>query len=158
MKKLYSFLPLVILLLALFAGIVVFQGEGVIENFEKENNFHLSIGGAVFNIEIADTTKRRQQGLSGRESLAFDSGMLFVFEREDIHGIWMKDMQFPIDIIWLDEEFVVVDIVSNVSQESFPKIFQPHALALYVLELKAGTVERMGITTGDKMQGTMFGG
>jgi len=148
MKKLYSFLPLVILLLALFAGIVVFQGEGVIENFEKENNLRLSIGGAVFNIEIADTTKRRQQGLSGRESLALDSGMLFVFEREDTHGIWMKDMQFSIDIVWLDDEFVIVDIVSDAFPDSYPNVFIPRTPALYVLELSAGVSNIHGLESG----------
>ena len=138
MKKLYLFLPLIILLLALFAGIVVFQSESAADNFKKEENARLLVGNTIFNIEIADTATKRQRGLSGREILNTDSGMLFVFEKEDFHGIWMKDMKFPIDIIWLDEEFVIVDIAANISPDSFPNVFVPRAPAFYVLELNSG--------------------
>jgi len=149
MRKIYSLLPLVILFVALIAGIFEFQNRNVIENYNKEGSIQLSLGSAIFDIEIAATKKARQRGLSGRENLVSNTGMLFVFEEPDFHAIWMKDMNFPIDIIWLDDQFIVVDLATNVSSESFPATFKPRLPAWYVLEISAGMAEQYGIKIGD---------
>jgi len=65
--------------------------------------------------------------------------MLFVFENPGIHGIWMKDMKFPIDIIWLDKDMSVISKELNVSPDTYPQVFYPSREAYYVLEVKAGT-------------------
>ena len=65
----------------------------------------LFIGDAKIYIEIAKTTAELTRGLSGRPTLAENSGLFFIFPNSGIHGIWMKDMDFPIDIIWLDENY-----------------------------------------------------
>ena len=59
---------------------------------------------------IADSDVERKRGLSGRPNLVDGTGMLFVFKESGEHGIWMKDMRFPIDILWLDERLRVVFI------------------------------------------------
>lgn len=115
--------------------------------FPSKHGF--SIGGAHVNIEIADTDAKRTLGLSGRESLAFDSGLFFIFEKPQLASIWMKDMKFPIDIVWIDEHLNVIYIKEGATPESFPETFTPPQNALYVLELSAGFVEKNKIKTGN---------
>jgi uncharacterized membrane protein (UPF0127 family) len=106
--------------------------------------------GTLIDAEIADTPEAQAQGLSGRTSL--NGGMLFVFDRPDKYGIWMKDMNFPIDIIWLDENKKIVTIQENATPESYPsKTFFPSSSSLYVLELNSGTVRDEAISAGQSM-------
>ncbi len=108
----------------------------------------LKIGEAELEVEVADTDADRTLGLSGRNELPRDRGMLFVFPTSGNHGIWMKDMNFPIDIIWLDEEKKVVHIEREVRPETFPYVFYPTVPAKYVLEVaNAGSFD-LGIDIG----------
>lgn len=100
-------------------------------------------------VEIADTEEKRVQGLSGRESLPETEGMLFVWEEAGIHGIWMKDMKFPIDIIWIDENLRVIALESDVSPDTYPETFRPNEPAQYILETNAGWIEKNGVILGD---------
>ena len=109
----------------------------------------IQIGDAIFKVEIADTDEKRIQGLSNRESLPENSGMLFVFENPDKHGIWMKDMKFPIDIAWLDAQKTVFWVEKSVSPDTFPQVFYPPSEALYVLEVPAGTFKKNHIDIGE---------
>jgi len=108
----------------------------------------LSIGGINIIVEIADTDTARARGLSRRTTLGENRGMLFVFDFADYHSFWMKEMNFPLDIIWLDDDWRVVDITENVLPKYFPKIYQPRALARYVLEVKSGFTSAHHITVG----------
>lgn len=105
--------------------------------------------GTVINVSVADTPAERSQGLSKRELLRDDEGMIFVFDTIDRHPIWMKDMYFPLDIIWLDENFRIVDIVANASVASYPNNFVPRASAGFVIEVNAGFTTRNNIKIGD---------
>lgn len=105
--------------------------------------------GEIINVEVADTPELLQKGLSGRDILADDKGMFFVFPTIDRHKIWMKDMNFPIDIIWVDENFNIVDITQNVSVNSFPNTFSPSVKAGFAIEVNAGFVSKNGIRIGD---------
>ncbi|MFW0870852.1 MAG: DUF192 domain-containing protein [Patescibacteria group bacterium] len=95
-----------------------------------------------YTLEVAHTRNARIQGLSGREHLASQQGMLFIFPENGYHGIWMKDMHFPIDIIWLSADWVVVDTARNISPESYKDhtTFTPSQEARYVIELPAGSI------------------
>ena len=97
----------------------------------------IDIGNRALRVEVADTDAKRTLGLSGRESLK-EGGMLFVFDTPGNYGFWMKDMRFPIDIIWLDESYHVVDIARNVGPDTFPHIFYPPYPVKYVLETNPG--------------------
>jgi|SRR3989344_4381612 len=114
----------------------------------------LKIDGAIINIEIADTDEERNRGLSGRESLSESSGMLFTFDKPGLHGIWMKDMKFPIDIAWIDAQKTVIGVEKNVSPDTFPQVFYPPSDALYVLEVSAGTFEKNHIDIGETVYST----
>lgn len=121
--------------------------------YSKNSEFSsIKIGQNTWNIEIANETNERIQGLSGRESLELNKGLLFIFPQEDFHSIWMKDMEFPIDIIWFDSDFKIVDLKMNISPSTYPEIFKPQALSRYVLEVNALEAERAGIKIGSKAE------
>jgi uncharacterized membrane protein (UPF0127 family) len=109
----------------------------------------LTIAQKSIEIDLADTPALRTRGLSGRTSLAPDHGMLFVFEKPDLHGFWMKEMNFSIDIIYIGADKKIVDIKKGVSPESYPMIFKPNQPALYVLEVPAGFSEENNIKVGN---------
>jgi len=77
--------------------------------------------------------------------------MLFIFDNESLHGIWMKDMNFAIDILWIDEGYKVVDIKKDAKPESYPEVFIPEVPSKYVLEVNAGFLEENDIEIGDKI-------
>lgn len=111
----------------------------------------VTLGSRAFSVTVADTEIGRQKGLSGITALGLNDGLLMVFPMSQEWGIWMKDMKVPIDIMWLDQDKVVVHIVMDASPEiSDSRTFVPTKPALYVLEVAAGTVESAGIKIGDR--------
>lgn len=102
--------------------------------------------GQTLSLEVSDDEQERTLGLSGRSGLEESDGMLFVFDSDSRHEIWMRGMKFNIDIIWLDRNKRVVDIAKNATPESYPgSSFAPSAPARYVIELAAGEADRLGI-------------
>lgn len=110
------------------------------------------IGSEVFSLAVARTNADRSSGLSGVSSMQYSDGMLFEFETAATHGFWMKGMQFPLDIIWLDADGVVVHIEEQLSPDTFPRTFYPAAPAQYVIELNAGVVSDIGLLVGQTVQ------
>lgn len=107
--------------------------------------------GYFIKAEVADTKTERETGLSGRESLAEDAGMWFVFEDDGRYPFWMRGMKFGIDIIWIDREFKVVEIAMNAMPESGTtlKSYVSQSPARYVLEVAAGTAKTHKLGVGD---------
>lgn len=101
------------------------------------------------NVERADTFRERQRGLSGRPSLPEGTGMLFIYEEPGTYGFHMKDMNFSIDIVWMDETGEVVDVTHSLSPDSYPETVTSREPAQYVLEVPAGFSREHGISTGD---------
>jgi uncharacterized membrane protein (UPF0127 family) len=110
----------------------------------------MRVGDLSLSVELAKTAAEREQGLSGRDSLTTD-GLLFIFPKSGYPGIWMKNMRFPIDIIWIGADLKIVHIEENVSPESYPKIFRSSVPALYVLETNARFVDTFGIAVGQEV-------
>ncbi len=108
----------------------------------------VNIGAATVSAEVADTEEARVRGLSGRTSLAHGEGLLFVFPEPGQQGIWMRDMLFPLDIVWLDSGLQVVHTVASATPDSYPTIFTSPVPAQYVLELPAGTCAQYGVVVG----------
>jgi len=111
----------------------------------------LAIGATTIDLEVADTIPEKIKGLSGRESLPVNTGLLFVFDKPEFHQFWMKDMLFSIDIIWISADYKVVDITKNASPETFPEFFTPREKAQYVLEVNAGFSDKKNIKIGDSV-------
>jgi hypothetical protein len=108
----------------------------------------LWLGDGIFKINIASTKDSRERGLSGKSELGPDKALLMVFPSEDKWGIWMKDMNFPIDIIWLNKDKQVVYIVKNAPFDDQTTIYKPEKPALYVVELPAGATVDKSIAIG----------
>src|SRR3989344_9077893 len=104
----------IVLLLAGITAILFFLLQK-----DSGNIVRIKIGDEIFTVRVAETQSARERGLSGTRALAPTAGMLFEFPTNALHSIWMKDMLIPIDIVWLSDEFLVVDIRENVSPDSF---------------------------------------
>jgi uncharacterized protein len=114
----------------------------------------IRINGLVLNADIAATDEQKRMGLSVKSSLAENEAMLFVFDNEAQHPFWMKDMKFPIDIIWIDRDKTVVHIEHNLPPcESglLCPTYTPIQDSLYVLETVAGFTERHGVARGTQV-------
>jgi uncharacterized membrane protein (UPF0127 family) len=100
-------------------------------------------------VEIANSDEERKQGLSGRKEFGKKvNGLLFVFPETDYHKMWMKDMHFAIDIIWIGEDLKVINIEKNVSPETYPKTFRPDRPARYAVETETHYSDLFGIRAG----------
>jgi uncharacterized protein len=108
---------------------------------------------ACVRVKLAQDQNSRETGLMFRKPLAYREGMLFVFERPDRYGFWMKNVSFPIDIIWISQNKTVVDMKSEVPlcQGSCQTYF-PASAVLYVLEVSAGFARKEGIQIGDTVR------
>ena len=135
-------------LVIIFGSIFLFSKQ---ESIDKNQIKILKIGDKSLKLEIADTPKVRNRGLSGRKSLPDDTGMLFIFDQSGKYGFWMKNMNFAIDIVWIDEYFKVVDIDQEVTPDTFPEIFYPSGPIKYVLELPGGKSQNYAIDIGSQM-------
>lgn len=111
----------------------------------------VTIGMHVIDAEVADTPARRQRGLSGRTSLGESEGMLFPYPEAGLHGFWMPDMHFDIDIVWI-RAGRIVDVTADVSKDEPRAVHRPREPADLVLELPAGTAARRGFEAGDAVQ------
>ena len=114
------------------------------------------INGEKINLLIADSNEEREKGLSGRNKLDDNQGMLFIFEEKGKYPFWMKNMKFSIDIIYIDENKVAY-IVRNAalpSQAPTLNIYTPDAPANYVLELNAGQADKLKIEKGTTVKFT----
>lgn len=112
----------------------------------------LHIGEIPLTVEIARTPEARAQGLSGRSEIEEVEGLLFVFDETHRHSMWMKDMRFPIDIIWISEDLKVVGIERAVPPDSYPKKFFAPVPARYAVETVDRFAETFGISVGDKVR------
>ena len=143
-KDVFSTILVVLALL-----LIVAVGASFAYKFQQTHTT-LYLGDGVFKVRVAATDAERMTGLGGSEPLAEGRGMLLAFERDNRWSIWMKDVSYPLDVIWLDAERRVVHIVKNMPPESYPdSSFSPEKPARYVLEVAAGTVEKKSIGIGD---------
>ena len=111
------------------------------------------IGKTTFKVELATSTMAQARGLSGRQSLADGTGMLFPFSRPGIQSFWMKDMNFPIDMIWIGGNKVLGFAENAEPQPGTPmwglKLYHSPDGVDTVLEVPDGTVEKDGIKVRD---------
>ncbi len=119
--------------------------------FGDSYEYTIYVGSTAVFASVADTPEELKKGLSGVKELPEFHGKLFIFDSDARHGIWMKDMNFPLDILWFDKNLKLVHIEENVDPSSYPKIFTPEEESRFVLELNAHFVDSLGIILGDTL-------
>lgn len=114
--------------------------------------YEVTLKEKVFSVEVTDTQDELEEGLSGHKPLLDNEGMFFIFDNVGIHGFWMKDMLFPIDIIWIDQDFKIIHIEELVTPDTYPKVFYPGSPSMYVLEVKAGVIDELDLKLGESVK------
>jgi len=147
-------IPYLKIILAVISGIIliiiflVIQGKYSL--FDKKNENEISLGKCLFKIETVSDNESRERGLSNREKLCYNCGMLFVFPEVRRYGFWMKDMLFSLDIVWI-KDGKVVEIMESISKDSRDTFF-PKVAVDKVLEINEGEVKSCEIKDGDKVK------
>lgn len=115
---------------------------------------HVKVGETDIPVEIADTEKLRNQGLSDRLSLPSDQGMLFLFQNPSVQNFWMYHMHFALDFVWI-RSGVVVGLASNIPPPSqtnnVPQTLSSPGPIDMVLELNAGFISTHSLKIGDRV-------
>jgi hypothetical protein len=120
--------------------------------FVPSPNFvNIKIADTNYKIELAKTSAQKIKGLSKRNTLCSNCGMLFIFGFETELPFWMKDTLIPLDMIWLDKNGKIVDIKTTDKTNS-KKIYQNQSPAQYVLELNANDYQKLNLKIGDIIQ------
>jgi uncharacterized membrane protein (UPF0127 family) len=135
-----------------FVGSRAIPTDGISSGYRQVN---VTVNGVELVADIAATNEQRTKGLSVKDALAENEAMLFVFDIAQEHSFWMKDMKFPIDIIWLDSNKTVVRIENSLqpcSFDSFCPTYRPDNDALYVLETAAGFAQKHAIAKGTRIE------
>lgn len=109
----------------------------------------VTVGSTPLRVALQITPDEQEHGLSYSWHLPERAGMLFVFGESEQYSFWMKDMNYPIDMIWISEDKQIVAISENATPESYPAKFTPPIPVKYVLEVRAGWAARHDIKIGD---------
>lgn len=148
-------LTLFFLLLVLAGAFHIYK----LNNFKKNTEQNevqiikeVKIKDTTIKVEIADDNNEKEKGLSGRKSLKESSGMLFMFDVSGDYVFWMKDMKFPIDIIWINENLSIVHIEEGVIPETYPITFKSPSESKYVLEVSSGFSSKNNFKIGDRVE------
>ncbi|HUX35605.1 MAG TPA: DUF192 domain-containing protein [Candidatus Paceibacterota bacterium] len=140
----------ILAVIAIFLAVAAVYIKPFGVNIVKKN---LIVGSHTFEVGIADNIVSRTQGLSGRPSLAENEGLFFIFSSPGVNGFWMKDMNFPIDIVWINGN-KVIGFSENLQPQPDKTVFSlpvyyPPGPVDRVLEINAGAVEKYGLKEGD---------
>jgi len=117
----------------------------------EETQYTVYIDNVALGVSVADTPKELEAGLSGVASLPEFTGKLFIFPDDQRHGIWMKDMQISIDVLWFNSDLELIHIEEAVDPSSYPFIFAPKQEARFVIETNAYFVKSLQIQVGDRI-------
>lgn len=133
------------------AGLISLPGDSKLESVEFPRGT-IKVDDIPVEVQVADSEPRRVRGLMFQDPLPYDQGMIFVFEQPGLYSLWMLNMQFPLDMIWFDQDGKVVHIEKNVSpcksalEIAACQSIVPKGEAFYVLEVTSGFVERNNVT------------
>lgn len=129
--------------LIFFGVLTVFSGiRSLIDNKQR-----FIAPNGILTVELAKTEEQRAQGLMGRQTLAENVGMLFVFDGESAGCFWMKNTPLSLDIVWLDVDKKVVHVHKNATPNSEDRLC-PKQAGAYVLEVKSGRADVLGLQVG----------
>lgn len=118
----------------------------------------VELKGHRFDVEIAADEPSRERGLMFRDEMPADHGMLFLFDDRAERTFWMKNCRMPLDILYFDEKYKLVSVQQRVppcrSAGNDCPVYPSNGAAQYVLELNAGTADKLGVQPGDELKVT----
>ena len=132
-------------------GMISLPSDSKLESVEFPRGTIL-VDDVPLEVQIADTEPRRVRGLMFQDQLPFDQGMIFVFDKPGLYSLWMLNMQFPLDMIWFDQDGKVIHIEKNVPpckaalEIATCQSVIPDGEAVYVLEVTSGFIDQNKIT------------
>ncbi len=140
-----------LLLLILVFTISFYSNQN--KNFKGYKKNKVLFKNKTYTLFIADTEEKRSKGLSDIPSIKSNEGMLFTFEKPDYYFFWMKDMKFPLDFIFINQN-KVVNIFENISPSPYLNSFTSSEKADKVIELNSGEIKKSPIQKGDTVSFT----
>lgn len=148
-------LLLFVLLLLIVGGVFLAQKYSNQDTFfSSTKNPTATINKHTIKLTVARTAEEKEIGLSKTNSISENEGMIFLFEKPDYYSFWMKDMKFPIDIIYINGEEIVT-IEKNVqppTKGKSPTIYTSTKPSDKVLEIQAGLSEKYNLKKGDRIK------
>ena len=108
-----------------------------------------------FLVEVAKTEEEKKIGLMFRKTLAKNAGMLFLYKREALRLMWMKNTFIPLDILFIDKDGVIQRVVKRTIPHSLATISSRQSV-LAVLELRGGITSSLEIKKGDRIEHPAF--
>src|SRR3989344_6137269 len=140
------------LLLILVGGVVLAQNYLKTKTLLPfKENATVTINGHKLELTVADSQEEKEIGLSETNSLPQEKGMIFLFEKPGLYSFWMKNMKFPIDIIYINNDQIVTiqNNVQPVKEQESPTVYTSTEPADKVLEIQAGLAKTYGFKKGD---------
>ena len=158
-KRAHVLIPIIIAAFIVgIAGVLSIPTDVKLESVEFPQGT-IKLDDKILQVQIADTESLRVRGLMFQDELSYHEGMLFVFDEPGTRSMWMKNMQFPLDILWFDENGNIVSIEKNVPPCITPlEVMSCKSVgvsadnAQYVLELTAGYVDKYEVTENSQLE------
>ena len=118
------------------------------------NYIDVCINKKCFESRIADTPQTRVKGLMNQDRLPINEGMLFIFNEYKVHEFWMKNMNFPLDIIYINNDHIISSIIRNAPPCKTEEcdIYKPKNKSMMVLEINGGLAEKYDIKIGQNVE------
>ena len=137
-------------------GIVSIPKDAKLEQTQFPRGI-IKVDDITLQVQIADTRPLQARGLMFQEKIPYDQGMLFVFDDENVRSMWMLNMQFALDVLWIDTDGKVVHIQKDAQPcksaiETAACTFTNGRNAKYVLEVASGFVDKYHITENSKLE------
>lgn len=139
----------IVLCMLILIGLGFFMLRNQINHVEKKA---VTIGSSQFVLEVARTQSEREKGLSERDAIPTNGGMLFDFSQNGDWQMWMLQMRFPIDIAWISKDGRIVKIKSSAQPGDYPEVYHAEQPSWFVIEVPAGTFEKLNVHEGDTIK------
>lgn len=136
---------LMLITLVVFSACTVYFGQGTARIATKAGKHY------EFAVEVASTNRQMARGLMYREQLGSRAGMLFLYGKEEIASMWMKNTKIPLDMLFIHKDGSIAKIEADTVPGSLRSI-SSDVPVIAALELNAGTSKSLGITVGDKVE------
>lgn len=144
---------IIVFVLAIGSVVLYHMYAGTVQQFlfGPAETYTIRVGHTPVTVTVARTLAEQERGLSGTATLPASAGKLFIFDNPGPQGIWMKDMNYPIDILWFGPTGRLVHLEEGVATDTYPTVFSAPVPAQFVLEVNAGFTQQHRLQLGDQL-------